>query len=286
MPLTESRARRPAPQLADAIQIDTQYRSPAGPVFASNARGVSALADLLGQTDENTLGASDVAEPIHVLVLHNFVDDLRAMLAEPGERIVEVVHGEHDAKIAKGVHRGVPVIGDHTRREEAREFNRAVAARHAHHGYLDALVAQCSDTSRPVTFDRGTPVEFEAELHEEGNSRIERFDHDADVVHPLKRHAAIVLHRIDRISRPATANRERFASVDNSSALPISARGLLCPPYAGRRSAQGGHYLAPSRGSPALLEAHSVRLLLPSCHHLCVGYVCLWVVDVAGGWRE
>ena len=52
---------------------------------------------LLGQPDENALGASDVAEPIHVFVLDHFVDELRAVLAEPGERIVEVVHGEHDA---------------------------------------------------------------------------------------------------------------------------------------------------------------------------------------------
>src|SRR5262245_36655929 len=52
-------------------------------------------ADLLGQPDENALGASDVAEPIHVFVLDHFVDELRAVSVEPGERIVEVVHGEH-----------------------------------------------------------------------------------------------------------------------------------------------------------------------------------------------
>ena len=69
-------------------------------------------ADLLGQPDENALGASDVAEPIHVFVLDHFVDELRAVSAEPGERIVEVVHGEHDAEVAEGVHRCVPVIGD------------------------------------------------------------------------------------------------------------------------------------------------------------------------------
>src|SRR6266480_1253187 len=77
---------------------------------------VLASADLLGQPDENALGASDVAEPIHVFVIDIFVDELRAVLAEPGERIVEVVHGEHDTQIAESVHRGVPVIGDHRRR--------------------------------------------------------------------------------------------------------------------------------------------------------------------------
>ena len=52
-------------------------------------------ADLFGQPDENALGASDVAEPIHVFVLNHLVDELRAVSAEPGERIVEVIHGEH-----------------------------------------------------------------------------------------------------------------------------------------------------------------------------------------------
>src|SRR5437763_8230157 len=106
---------------------------------------VWALADLLGEPDENALGASDVAEPIHVFVLDDFVDELRVVLAEPGQRIVEVVHREHDAEVAEGVYRRVPVIGDRRRREKTREFDPAVAVRHTHHGDLDALVAQSSD---------------------------------------------------------------------------------------------------------------------------------------------
>ena len=47
---------------------------------------------MFGQPDENALGASDVAEPIHVFVLNHLVDELRAVSAEPGERNVEVVH--------------------------------------------------------------------------------------------------------------------------------------------------------------------------------------------------
>src|SRR6266571_3349788 len=104
-----------------------------------------ASADLLGQPDQNALGASDVAEPIDVLVLNHLVDELRAVLAEPGQRVVEVVHGEHDAEVAESVYRGVPVIGDRRRREKARELDPAVAVRRTHHGDLDALVAQSSD---------------------------------------------------------------------------------------------------------------------------------------------
>jgi hypothetical protein len=51
--------------------------------------------------DQNALGAPHVAEAIHVFVLHHFVDELGAVLAEPGERVVEVIHGEHDAEVAE-----------------------------------------------------------------------------------------------------------------------------------------------------------------------------------------
>src|ERR1700716_2360559 len=68
-----------------------------------------ALADLLGEPNENALRASDVAEPIHVFVLDDFVDELRAVLAEPGQGFIEVVHGEHDAEVAEGVDRSVAV---------------------------------------------------------------------------------------------------------------------------------------------------------------------------------
>jgi hypothetical protein len=47
-------------------------------------------AEFLGEPDEKSFGPADVAEPIHVLVLDHFADELRAALAEPGERIVDV----------------------------------------------------------------------------------------------------------------------------------------------------------------------------------------------------
>jgi hypothetical protein len=54
-------------------------------------------AELLGEPDENSFGAPDVAEPIRVFVLDHVPDDLRAEFAEAGERIVDVLHCEHDA---------------------------------------------------------------------------------------------------------------------------------------------------------------------------------------------
>lgn len=54
------------------------------------------LPELLGEPDEDSFGAPDVAEPIP-LVLGHCADELRAAFAEPSERIVDVLHGKHDA---------------------------------------------------------------------------------------------------------------------------------------------------------------------------------------------
>jgi hypothetical protein len=78
-----------------------------------------ASADLLGQPDENALWASDVAEPIHIFVQDYVVDDLSAVFGESGERVVKVIDGEHDAQIAEGIYRRMPMVGNHWRREEA-----------------------------------------------------------------------------------------------------------------------------------------------------------------------
>ena len=58
---------------------------------------VARIKELLGKPDENSLGAPDVAEPIRVFIVDHLTDELRAAFAEPGERIVDVLHGEHDA---------------------------------------------------------------------------------------------------------------------------------------------------------------------------------------------
>jgi hypothetical protein len=67
--------------------------------FRSIARGKAwRSGDFLGESYEKSFGSADVAEPIRVFVLHYFAaDELRAVLNEPGERLIDVVHGEHDA---------------------------------------------------------------------------------------------------------------------------------------------------------------------------------------------
>ena len=74
------------------------------------------------------------------------------------------------------------MICDDTRREEAGELEPAVAVRCAHHGNLDTLIAQSSDTSGPFSFDRGPPFELEAEFAKEINRSSEVFDDDSSTL--------------------------------------------------------------------------------------------------------
>src|SRR5204862_5021560 len=138
--------------------------------------------------NEDSFGAPDVAEPIRVFVLGHFADQLRAAFTEPGERIVDVLHGKHDAQVTEGIHRGATVIGDHRRRKESGHLEPAVTVRRAHHGNFDAHVAQSSDAICPVSFDWSAPLELKAEFGKKLDGGIDVFNHDADVIHTLHRH--------------------------------------------------------------------------------------------------
>jgi hypothetical protein len=54
----------------------------------------------LGESDEKASRAADIAEPICVFILDYFACELGATLPEPFKRLVDVVHGEHDAEVA------------------------------------------------------------------------------------------------------------------------------------------------------------------------------------------
>ena len=54
-------------------------------------------AELLGESDEKPFRPAKVAEPICIFITHYFAYEVRAAPAELLERLVDVVHGEHDA---------------------------------------------------------------------------------------------------------------------------------------------------------------------------------------------
>ena len=77
-----------------------------------------------------------------------------------------------------------------------------MAVRRAHHGNLDALIAQSSDTSCPFSFDRGPPFELEAELAKEINRPSEVIDDDSYVVHPFERHVSNLQSVVESNNEP------------------------------------------------------------------------------------
>jgi hypothetical protein len=147
---------------------------------------ISGVADHLADNDSHALYLA--RRIVAVLVLDHFADELCAALAEPGKRIVDVLHGEHDAEVTQGVHRGVAVIGDHRRRKKPGHLKPAVTVWCTHHGNLDAHVAQSSDTICPVSLNWGAPLELEPKLGKELDGSVDVLDHNADVVHTLDCH--------------------------------------------------------------------------------------------------
>ncbi len=147
-------------------------------------------AEFLGKSDEKPFRPTDVAEPIRVLIPDDFADEFGTARAQPFKRVVDVINGEHDAEVAERVDRGIPVIRDDTGREEAGEFEPAMAIRRAHHGNLDMLIAEPGDTPGPFSFDRRPPFEREAEFGKEIDRHAEIFDDDSYIVHSLERHVS------------------------------------------------------------------------------------------------
>src|SRR6187397_1606260 len=146
------------------------------------------LPELLGEPDENSFGIPDVAEAVDVFVIDDFIDHRRTELYEPGEGVVDVLDGEHDAQVSQRVHGGCTVIGRDGGGVEARELEAAVAVGGAHHGDLDALAAHSGDAASPFVFDGHAAFEGKAEFSEELNGGIDVFHYDADVVHTLNCH--------------------------------------------------------------------------------------------------
>jgi len=58
-----------------------------------------ASAELLGQSDDDALGAADITEQVYVLVPHHLTDEPGAVRLQAGDNILDVVDGEHRAKV-------------------------------------------------------------------------------------------------------------------------------------------------------------------------------------------
>src|SRR5437763_10249034 len=80
-------------------------------------------AELLGQSDDDALRATQEAEPIDVLVLRDLADEFGTVAAQAGNDVVDVVDGKHDAAYAQRVRRRAFRLGsDRRRRVELRQL--------------------------------------------------------------------------------------------------------------------------------------------------------------------
>src|SRR6185437_8599724 len=141
------------------------------------------------------------------------------------------------------------------RRQKLRELKPAVAVRRAHHGDLYVLVAQAGDAPGPLAFDRASPFELEAELDEKRDRGVEGFHDDADVVHPLHRHAPTLVPLLRRpISRSGSQRIVQPPSITSVSPV-ISAAAGEHRKTAAPATSSG----SPIRCNAAILSSTSVR---------------------------
>jgi hypothetical protein len=100
-------------------------------------------AELLGQSDDHALRATQEAEPVDVHVLRDLANEFATVAAQVGNDIVDVVDSEHDAAYAQRVRRRAFRLGsDRWRRVELRQLNPAVAVRRPHHGEVGTNVVE------------------------------------------------------------------------------------------------------------------------------------------------
>src|SRR5207253_9958176 len=110
--------------------------------------------ELLGQSDDDALRATQEAEPVDVLVLRNLADEFGTVAAQAGNDVVDVVDSEHDAAYAQRVRRRAFRLGsDRRRRVELRQLKPAVAVRGPHHGDVGTDVVEPDDAVHPTPLD-------------------------------------------------------------------------------------------------------------------------------------
>src|SRR3954453_3607056 len=151
----------------------------------------SISAELLGQPDDDALRATHEAEPVAVLVLRDLADELRAVRAQAGNDVFDVLDGEHDAAYTQRVRRRTFRLGSDRRwGVELRELNTAVAIRGPQHGDVGTDAFEPDSAVHRRSLDRRLAFQFHAEFGEERFRSLEVVDNDENVVHPLKRHVS------------------------------------------------------------------------------------------------
>src|SRR3712207_2762497 len=100
-------------------------------------------AELLGQSDDDALRATQEAEPVAVLVLRDLADEFGTVAAQAGDDVVDVIDSEHDPAYAQRVRRRALRLRSQGRRPvELGQLDAAVAVRGPHHGDVGTDVVE------------------------------------------------------------------------------------------------------------------------------------------------
>src|SRR5205823_6294448 len=134
----------------------------------------NAASELLSQSDDYALRATQEAEPVFVLILRDLADEFGTVAAQTGNDVVDVVDSEHDAAYAQRIRRRVFRLGsDRRRRVELRQLNPAVAVRGPHHGDVGTNVVEPDDLIHPGPLVRRLAFQFHTEFGEERFGSLE-----------------------------------------------------------------------------------------------------------------
>jgi hypothetical protein len=148
--------------------------------------------DLLRKLDDDPLGAADVTEPVAVLVLLQFADELCAVSPQAVEEIVDALYREGDMTDSQRVRRSARVTAWTRRRVEAGQLDPSVAVWGPQHRDVRPDSLEPDNAIHPAALDRCLAFQFEPKLDEEGHGRRKVIDDDADMVHPLNCHVGLL----------------------------------------------------------------------------------------------
>src|SRR5918992_3639558 len=169
------------------------------------AAAMEVSAELLGQSDDDALRATQEAEPVDVLVLRDLADEFGTVAAQAGKDVVDVVDSEHDPAYSQRVRRRAFRLGSDRRpRVELRQLNPALSVRGPHHGDVGTDVVEPDGAVHRRPLDLRLAFQLHTKFGEERFGSLEVLHNDEDVVHPLKRHIVVSWCRGPRPSWPFT----------------------------------------------------------------------------------
>jgi hypothetical protein len=125
------------------------------------------IAELFGQSDHNALGAAEVTESVHVLVLRNFPNKFGPVLLQASNDVINVRDGEHDAAYTQRVHRYIRFSADCRWFLKLAQFKSAMAIGSPHHDYVASNAVEPDDTVNPLPLNGHLAFEFQAKFDKE-----------------------------------------------------------------------------------------------------------------------